>query len=76
MIKTNGERLNEVLDKILEVSKNSNSLFIARRMREDEQFAIGALALFTSICYLQPSLLEQISKRVLAMHLNNFFNED
>jgi len=76
MIRTNGEKLNVVLDEIMKSHKNPDVVMLARRMRNDEDFAISALSFFTTVCYLHPSLLEQISRKVLMLHLKNAFEDD
>lgn len=71
MIKTNGERLNEALDEVIKQTKNEHTKILASRMRNDEDFCIGALSCFTTLCYLQPSILEKITKHILKLHLKN-----
>lgn len=69
-VKTNGERLNETLDIIIENTKKPNVRLLATRMKDDE-FCVDTLSLITNICYIQPSILSALNCQVLLMILSD-----
>jgi len=72
---TNHDRLNGSLDKIIETTESSNIRILATRMRNDEDFAVSALAFFTILCTIDPFILDTINKRVLRTMLKNLLDD-
>jgi len=68
---TNQENLNKILDKIIAENKKENIQILAGRMRNDTEFQLDTLSLFTTICFYDPSLLVILNEQVALLTIIN-----
>lgn len=63
---SNEDMLNKTLDAIIENTPKSDVRIIASRMRNDREFMIAALSLFSDLCCEHPFLIQSMNEMFLA----------
>jgi hypothetical protein len=68
---TNEDKMNEVLDMIIELSAIDNVKLLARGMRADNEFAVDLLAFITMLCYHHPFMFLEFRRQLQWFTVND-----